>query len=105
MGPVEGVGHGRVVVGNEPSGLGLEVGDRGGVTAAQALSWGDAEGDLDLVKPRAVFGQVDEAVADVREELAPSRQRSFVTSLPHNRGLGGIHEYPISWNSISALWH
>ena len=77
VGPVEGVGHGRVVVDDELSELGLEVGHRGEVVAAQALSSGDAEEDLDLVEPRAVFGQVNEAdaVANVREELAPSRHR------------------------------
>ena len=63
VGPVEGVGHSRVVVGDELSELGLEVGHRGEVAAAEALSVGDAEKDLDLVKPRAVFGQVDEADA------------------------------------------
>ena len=85
VGPVEGVGHGRVVVGNELSELGLEVGHRGEVAAAQALSVGDAEKDLDLVKPRAVFGQVHEAdaVVDVREELAPCRQRLEYSHLLH----------------------
>ena len=77
VGPVEGVGHGRVVVGDELAELGLEVGHRGEVAAAEALSMDDAEKDLDLVEPRAVFGQVDEAdaVADVREELAPGGHR------------------------------
>ena len=71
------MGHGRVVVGNELSELGLEVGHRGEVAAADALSLLNAEEDLDLVEPRAVFGQVDEAdaVSDVREELAPRRHR------------------------------
>ena len=69
--------------------------------------WSDAEEDLNLVEPRAVFWQVDEAdpVADVREELAPRRHGLFVTSLPHDRCLGGIHEFPASWNPISVLWH
>src|SRR4051794_32101489 len=75
--PVEGMGHGRVVVGDELSELGLELEHRGEVAAAQALPVDDAEEDLDLVQPRAVFRQVDEAdaVADVREELAPRRHR------------------------------
>ncbi len=75
VGPVEGMGHGRVVVDDERSDLGLEVGHRGEVPAAQAFSLEDAEEDLNLVEPRAVFWQVDEAdpVADVREELAPRR--------------------------------
>jgi hypothetical protein len=51
VGPVEGVCHGRVVVGDELSELGLEVGHRGEVGAAQALSVGDAEKDFDLVEP------------------------------------------------------
>jgi len=55
VGPVEGVGHGRVVVGDELSELGLEVGHRGEVAAAQALSMDDAEKDFDLVEPRAIF--------------------------------------------------
>ena len=61
VGPVEGMGHGRVVVDDERSDLGLEFGHRGEVPAAQAFSLDDAEEDLDLVEPRAVFGQVDEA--------------------------------------------
>ena len=75
VGPVEGMCHGRVVVGDELSDLGFECGHRGEVPAAEAFSLEDAEEDLDLVEPRAVFGQVDEAdpVADVREELAPCR--------------------------------
>jgi ribosomal protein S5 len=71
------MGHGCVVVGDELSELGLKFGHRGEVAAAQALSMDDAEKDLDLIEPRAVFGQVDktDAVALVREELAPRRHR------------------------------
>ena len=73
--PVEGMRHGRIVIGDELSELGLEVGHRGEVAAADALSLLNAEEDLDLVEPRAVFGQVNEAdpVTGVREELAPRR--------------------------------
>ena len=49
VGPVEGVGHGRVVIGDELSKLGLKVRHRGEVAAAQALSMGDAEEDFDYV--------------------------------------------------------
>ncbi len=78
VGPVEGMGHGLVVVGDERSDLELEVRHRREVPAAQAFSMEDAEEDLDLVEPRAVFGQVDEAdpVVDVREKLA-SRRHGF----------------------------
>ena len=75
--PVEGMGHGRIVVGDELSDLEFEFGHGGEVPAAQAFSLEDAQEDLDLVEPRAVFGQVDEAdsVGDVREELATRRHR------------------------------
>ena len=49
--PIEGVGHGRVVVDDELSELGFEGGHRGKVAAAQALSLEDAEEDFDLVEP------------------------------------------------------
>src|SRR3954447_22889474 len=77
VGPIEGMSHGRVVVDDELSELGLEVGHRGEGAAAQALSSEDAQEDLDLVEPRTVLRQVHEAdaVADVREELAPRRHR------------------------------
>ena len=76
VGPVEGMGHGRVVVGDELSDLRFEVSHRGEVPAAQAFSLEDAEEDLDLVEPGAVFGQVNEAdpVTGIREELAPRRR-------------------------------
>jgi hypothetical protein len=75
VGPAEGMGHGRVVVDDERSDLGLEFGHRGEVPTAQAFSLEVAKEDLNLVEPRAVFWQVDEAdpVADFREELAPRR--------------------------------
>src|SRR3954447_3612397 len=78
VGPIEGMSHRRVVVDDELSELGLELGHRGEVAAAQALSLEDAEEDLDLVEPRTVFRQVHEAdaVTDVREELASRRHRS-----------------------------
>jgi hypothetical protein len=38
VGPVEGMGHGRVVVGDELSELGFEFGHRGEIPAAQAFS-------------------------------------------------------------------
>src|SRR4051812_33013715 len=78
VGPVEPMGHRRVVVIDELSESRFEVGHRGEAAAAQAFPVDDAEDDLDLVEPRAVLGQVDEAdpVADVREELATRRHRS-----------------------------
>jgi hypothetical protein len=50
VGPVEGVGHGRVVVGDELSELGLEDGHRGEVAATEALSLDDAEKDFVTVQ-------------------------------------------------------
>ena len=78
VGPVEGVRHCCVVVGDELSDLGLKSGHRSEVSASQTFSLEDAEKDLDLVEPRAVFGKIDEAdtVADVREELS-SRLHGF----------------------------
>ena len=61
VGPVEGVGHRRVVVGDKLSELRFEVGHRGEVAATQAFSVGDAKEDLDLIEPRTVFRQVDKA--------------------------------------------
>ena len=77
VGPVERMGHGRVGLGDELLELGLPCGHRGDVAAAQALSLEDAEEDFDLVEPRAVFGQVDEAdaVSDIREEFTPRGHR------------------------------
>src|SRR3954452_12216919 len=77
VGPVERMGHRRVVIDDELSELRFEVGHRGEAAAAQAFPVDDAEDDLDLVEPRAVLGQVDEAdpVADVREGRATRRHR------------------------------
>ena len=77
VGPVERMGHGRVVVGDELTNLGLEFEHRGEACATQAFSVEDAEEDLDLVEPRTMFGQVDEAdaVVDVREKFSPRLHR------------------------------
>lgn len=63
VGPVEGVGHRGVVVGDELSELGLEFWHRGEVAATQAFALQDAEEDFDLIEPGTVFRQVDEADA------------------------------------------
>ena len=72
VGPVERVRHRGVVVGDELSELRFQFGHRFEVAAAQTFSLEDAEEDFDLVQPRAVFRQVDEAdaVRCVREEFA-----------------------------------
>src|ERR1700682_646418 len=77
IGPVEWVGHRGVVVDDELSKLRLEFEHRGEIAAAEALALEDTEKDFDLVEPRTVFRQVNEtdAVAGVREELAPSGHR------------------------------
>lgn len=59
--PVEGMCHGRIVIVDKLSELGLEVDHRGEVAAAEALSLLNAEEDFDLVEPRAVFRQINEA--------------------------------------------
>lgn len=72
VGPVEWMGHGRVVVGDELADFRLQVVDRGKAGSAQRFAVQDAEEDLDLVEPRAVFRQEHEAdtVGRVREEFA-----------------------------------
>ena len=55
VGPVEGVGHRGVVVGDELSELGLEFGHRREVAPAQALALQDAEEDFDLIEPGTVL--------------------------------------------------
>ena len=74
VGPVEGVRHCCVVVGDELSDLGLKSGHRSEVSASQTFSLEDAEKDLDLVEPRAVFGKKHEpnAVAWIRQKCTPS---------------------------------
>ena len=72
VGPVEGVGHRRVVIGDEVADFILQIFYRSEVSTPENFSLNDAEDDLDLVEPRTVFWQVHEvdAVSGVREELA-----------------------------------
>ena len=61
--PIERVGHGFVVVGDEGAEFGVEVRHGGEVAAADDFSHDDPKHRFDLVEPRAVFGQVYEANA------------------------------------------
>ena len=72
VGPVEGVGHGLVVIHDERSQLLDEIRDRGEVSATDDFAIDEAEDGLDLVEPRAMFGQVDEpdAMCRIAEERA-----------------------------------
>ena len=63
VGPVEGVGHRDVVIRDELPEFGLQFKHRGEVAPSQVLAVEDAEADFDLVEPRTVFRQVDEADA------------------------------------------
>ena len=71
VGPSERVGHRVVVVVHEFPQLLLQVGNRREVSAPQELSMDNPEDDLDLVEPRTVLRQVDEAdpMGNIREEL------------------------------------
>ena len=72
--PRERVSHRGVVVRDELPELRFKVGHRDKISATQTLSLDDAEYDLNLIEPRAVFRKVDKAnsMSEVREEL-PSR--------------------------------
>lgn len=61
VGPGEGVGHRGVVVVHEFPQLRFQVCHRREVSASQELPVDDPEHDLDLVEPRTVLRQVDEA--------------------------------------------
>ena len=61
--PVEGMGHGRVVVIQESAQLIFEVLEGGEVSASDDFSHDDAEDRLDLVEPGTVLGEVHKADA------------------------------------------
>lgn len=77
VGPVKGVGNRGIIVLDKLSDFRLQFGHRGEVAPTQAFAMQDTEEDFDLVEPRTVFGQIDEAdaVARVREELTPAAHR------------------------------
>ena len=57
VGPVEGVRHCCVVVGDELSDLGLKSGHRSEVSASQTFSLEDAEKDLDWLSHELCLGR------------------------------------------------
>ena len=63
VGPIERMGHGEVVIRQELTELGFQFQHRGEATATQTFSLDDAENDFDLVEPRTVFWQINEADA------------------------------------------
>lgn len=72
VGPIERMGHRRIVVSDECFEFVFQVWYRYETSSSQNFSLNDAEDDFDLVQPRAMFGKIDEAdaMAEVREKQA-----------------------------------
>jgi len=63
VGPIERVSHCGVVISNELPDPRLQIGNRFEASTTQTFALNDAKDDLDLIEPRTVLGQVDEADA------------------------------------------
>ena len=76
--PSERVGHCGIVIADEFPQLRLQICYRCEVAAAQELPVDNPKDDLDLVEPRTMLRQVDEAdpVLEIRQEL-PTRRHRF----------------------------
>ena len=84
VGPLEGLGHGAVEIGDEVQHLVPEVGDGSEVATPQQLTDQDTEPDLDLIQPRRMLGRVvkDDLVGWIGQESSAGRHRLQNAAFP-----------------------